>query len=54
MSVNTHSSQSEVTLREAPSVAEHQAALGGQIRALRKRLRDFIEGQSRPEQIHRE
>ena len=62
MSVNTHTSESEVALREAPSIAEHQAALGGQIRALRRRLREFIEAGeqqqevagSRPEQIHRE
>ena len=42
MSVKSHTATSEVALREAPSISEHQNALGEQIGELRKRLNDYL------------
>ena len=42
MSVKSFSSTREVALREAPSISEHQSALGEQVGALRKRLAEFL------------
>ena len=42
MSVKSHTATSEVALREAPSISEHQHELGKQIGELRKRLNDYL------------
>ena len=47
MSVRSHTATSEVALREAPSISEHQNALGEQIGELRKRLYEYLSEDNR-------
>ena len=47
MSVRSHTATSEVALREAPSISEHQNALGEQIGDLRKRLNEYLSEDNR-------
>ena len=57
MSVKSHAAQSELALKEAPSVSEQQVLLGEQIADLRRRLVEFLKDEHRLgkiEQLHRE